>query len=97
MIATLPTQEQVDAIVRTLAPDVVRIRFNPAEDWAGEPAIYFRAVLSDDAFRDRLREVKETVMDRMSDELRLLESGYFPYFRFRSESGQAKAADPKWD
>jgi len=97
MIATLPTEEQVDRIARDLAPDVVRIRFNPDEDWAGEPAIYFRVVLSDEAVRDRLREIARTVRDRMRDELQLLESGYFPYFRFRSESDQAKVANPKWD
>ncbi|MGA2214082.1 MAG: hypothetical protein ABSH31_12470 [Bryobacteraceae bacterium] len=39
MIATLPTQEQVDRIARELAPDVVRIRLNVRHDWSGEPAL----------------------------------------------------------
>jgi hypothetical protein len=34
MIATLPTQEQVDRIALDLAPDVVRIRLNIAQDWS---------------------------------------------------------------
>ena len=97
MIATLPTQEQVDAIVRTLAPDVVRIRFNPDEDWAGEPAIYFRVVLTDAAAKDRLRENSRTVRDRLIEELQLRESGYFPYFRFLSQSETVKMVDPRWD
>ncbi len=49
MIATLPTQEQVDRIAHDLAPDVVRIRLNIAQDWSGDPAIYFRVILSDEA------------------------------------------------
>jgi hypothetical protein len=97
MLATLPTREQVDTIVRELAPDVVRIRFNPDEDWSGDPAIYFRIVLSDDAARDRLREIAETARNRMYDELRLRESGYLPYFNFRSESETVKLPDVTWD
>jgi hypothetical protein len=58
MIATLPTQQQVDRIERKLVPDVVRIRFTEAQDWSGDPAIYFRVTLSDEASRrDRLADV----------------------------------------
>jgi hypothetical protein len=96
MIATLPTQEQVDAIARDLAPDVVRIRFGPDEDWAGDPAIYFRVVLSDEAARDRLAEIARLVRDRLRGELRLRESGYIPYFNFRSQGEMAKISDPQW-
>ena len=46
MIATLPTQAQVDRIALDLAPDVVRIRLNISQDWSNDPAIYFRVILS---------------------------------------------------
>ncbi len=56
MIATLPTQEQVDRIASGLAPDVVHIRFSTGRDWSEHPAFYFRVILSDKASRkERLR------------------------------------------
>ncbi len=98
MLSTLPTQEQVDAIARELAPAVVRIRFSPGEDWSGDPAIYFRIVLADSATgRDRLHDVAQLVRTRLRDELRPRELGYLPYFNFRSVSEQAKLPDPQWD
>jgi hypothetical protein len=98
MIATLPTQEQVDRIVRDLAPDVVHIRLRVARDWTDDPAVYFRVILSDEAAqRDRLAGVAELVRARLSDELRLAELDHIPYVRFRSWSEQAKLRDPAWD
>jgi hypothetical protein len=38
MTSTLPTQEQVDQIARSLALDVVRIRMREERDWADHPA-----------------------------------------------------------
>ena len=98
VIATLPTQEQVDRIARDLAPDVVRIRFNVGQDWSDHPAVYFRVILSDEASQgDRLAEVTGLVSGRLADELRLAELDHIPYFRFRSQSEQAKLHDTAWD
>jgi hypothetical protein len=98
MIATLPTQEQVDRIARDLAPDVVRIRLNIRPDWSGEPALYFRVILSDEASRrERLAEVTGRVRSSLSDELRLASLEHFPYFRFRSQSEQATLREKAWD
>jgi hypothetical protein len=98
MTATLPTQEQVDRIVCDLAPDVVHIRFNVAQDWSEHPAVYFRVILSDEAsHRDRLAHVAGLVREKLFDELRLAELDHLPYFRFRSRSEQAKLRDPAWD
>jgi hypothetical protein len=98
VIATLPSQEQVDRIARDLAPDVVRIRFHVARDWSDDPAIYFRVILSDEASRrDRLAGVAELVRGKLEDELRLTELDHISYFRFRSWSEQAKMHDPAWD
>ena len=98
MIATLPTQEQVDQIARDLAPDVVRIRCQVGKDWSEHPAIYFRIVLSDEASRpERLADVTGTVSARLFDSLALSESDRIPYFRFRSQGEQAKVGEAAWD
>jgi hypothetical protein len=98
MIATLPTQQQVDRIAQELAPDVVRIRMKTGRDWSDDPALHFRVVLSNDASRrDRLSDVTDAVRNRLRDELRLGELDHISYFRFRSQSEQAKLLDPAWE
>jgi len=98
MIATLPTQERVDEIARALAPDVVRIRLSVAQDWSEHPAIYFRVILSDEASRgDRLADTAGKVRRKLFEELGLAAIDHFPYFRFRSQSEQAKLRDKAWD
>jgi len=97
MIATLPTQEQVDRVARDLAPDVVRIRLDVTTDWTDDPALYFRVTLSDEASRRRpLRDVTGLVRAKVAEELRLEELDRHPYFRFRSYSEQAELQDPAW-
>ena len=98
MTSTLPTQEQVDRIAAALSPDVVRIRLDVGRDWSDDPAVYFRVILSDAASRrDRLREVARKVTERVEDELALADLDHLSYFRFRSESEQAKLREPAWD
>jgi len=98
MIATLPTQAQVDRIARDLAPDVVRIRLNISQDWSNDPAIYFRVILSDEASRgDRLADVAARVRSKLFDELRLDELDHISYFRFRSQSEQSELREKAWD
>jgi hypothetical protein len=98
VITTLPTQEQVDRIARDLAPDVVHIRMRVGHDWSEHPAIYFRVILSDEASRrDRLGDVTELVREKVSNELGFDALEHFPYFRFRSQSEQAKLHDPAWE
>jgi hypothetical protein len=97
MIATLPTQEQVDRVARDLAPDVVRIRLSVTQDWNENPALYFRVTMSDEASRRHpLRDVTGLVRTKVAEELRLKELDHHPYFRFRSYSEQAKLQDPAW-
>lgn len=98
MTATIPTQEQVDQVVRELAPDVVRIRFNTGRDWSDYPAIYFRVLLSNEASRgERLGAVAREAKKKLSDELGLEELEQFPYFSFRNLQEQAELQDPKWE
>jgi hypothetical protein len=60
-------------------------------------AIFFRLLLSDDASTGSgLREFTAQVVSRMSERLNLKELGLFPYFDFRSESGQAGLNESEW-
>jgi hypothetical protein len=93
----LPTQEQIDRIAATFAPDVVRIRMMIGHDWADYPAIFFRVILSDDAARNRLGEVTNTVRDRIVEEFRIRETDHYPYFRWRSQREQEALREPSWD
>ena len=82
-------QAEIDKIAQSLAPDVVRIRYDFNSDWSGEHSIFFRIVLSDDASReDRLATVAGRVKNRLLEGLHLLEWDLLPYFNFRSKSEQ---------
>lgn len=81
-----------------LGPDVVRLRHSISDDASGEPAIYFRIVLSDAASREAtLAEVTGQIAATLFDDLKPYENwGLTPYFSFRSQSEQAKRNDPEW-
>lgn len=84
-------------VARKLAPDVVRIRHSIGTDWSGEPSIFFRIVLSDDASReDRLARITGRVTAALLDELKPPELGLLPYFSFRSQSEQAMLKEEAW-
>ena len=79
-----------------LKPDVVRIRFDIGEDWSGDPAIFFRILLSDQAAReDRLTLTTRRVRAALG-ELKLVEIGLFPLHSFRSESEQEELNEASW-
>lgn len=58
-------QDEIEAAIReveaSLAPDVVRIRYEITHDWSGEGAIFFKIVLADDAAKHGLREAMYNV------------------------------------
>jgi hypothetical protein len=92
---------QLDAavakVLRELSPGVRRIRYEFGEDWTGEPVIFFRVLLSDNAAKIKnLRKIAPLVESRMSDECYAFDLGLFPHFNFRSEADQAKMRDPAW-
>jgi hypothetical protein len=89
---------EVNKAVRKLGKDVVRVRYNVGTDWSGDPAIYFRIVLSDAASReDRLGDVAGRIRTILFEEIRPYENwGLIPYFNFRSKSEQAKRNEPEW-
>ncbi len=94
--------EKLTAAIATLElhlrPDVVRIRHMIGEDSSGQPAIYFRVLLSDRASRpDRLRQVTRKVRNLVYQNIDPVNSwGLVPYLRFRSQSEQAELQEPAW-
>ena len=99
MIAQLENlDQQVRETAREFPGEVIGIRYSISHDWNGDPAIFFRVLLSDDASRtETLAEVTGRVGGKLFDNLRLRESDYTPYFYFRSKSEQEKMTDPEWE
>jgi hypothetical protein len=83
----------VPDIARLLAPDVQHIRYDIAQDWSGDWAIFFRVVLSDEASKNRLRELTSKVVSQLAARLDFSGMGLFAYHNFRSvsEAGQSSA------
>jgi hypothetical protein len=96
------THEQIDREVervkQKLGPDVVRVKHSIGEDTDGDPAIYFRVVITDESSRrGRLNPVTQPVVDAFVNELHPYSNwGLIPYFRFRNESEYAAFKDPAW-
>ena len=89
-------QAAINQVERSLAPDVVHIRYDIGEDWSGQWAIFFRIVLSDTAARHRLRDVGSKVVWGLSRQLDFPGLGVYPYHNFRSESEQAVLREEAW-
>lgn len=90
---------EVRRAVPKLGPDVVRFRYTVQDDTTGDPAIYFRIVITDSAAssRDALRQSTEAIENRVTSEINpYLRWGLFPYFSFRGESEQALMHEAEW-
>ncbi len=83
-------------VERALAPDVVRIRYDIETDWSGDWAVYFRALLSDEASNKRLRKVAKQVEAALDERLDFDALGLYRYHNVRSESEQAVLKDKVW-
>lgn len=76
---------------------VVGLGYNIGHDWNGDPAIFFRVVLSDDASQPAvLAENTRRVTGELFDDLGFGDSDYTPYFNFRSKREQDRLKDPEW-
>ena len=101
VLLTQPVSEKkiakaVAALEKRFAPDVVRIRYSLMNDWSGDPAIYFRLLMTDDAARHgevarRWRQVIHGEVDPLNN------WGLIPYTRYRSVSEQDELRDPAWN
>ncbi len=98
-IDTVEVERAVDAFIKTLGPEVVRVRYNIGEDWTGDPALYLRIILADSVAsnRDTLFKAAQRVRLAFREQLRPQELwGLFPHTSFRSKSEQDQLNDPKW-
>jgi len=88
----------VAEVERMLRPEVQRIRYTIGEDWSGDPAVFFRIVISEDfSSRDQIRKVSSHVKTTLREQIEPVEQwGVRPYFNFRSQSEQAVLQDEAW-
>ncbi|MFN7924246.1 MAG: hypothetical protein U0Q16_29360 [Bryobacteraceae bacterium] len=89
-------ESAIDELERALAPNVVRIRYEIAKDWSDQWAIFFRIVLSDDAAKFRIRDLRRQVVEGLARSLDFTAMGVLAYHNFRSASEQAALQEPAW-
>jgi len=93
--------QRVDEVARKFPDEVVRIRHSFSRDWDGDPAIYFRIVVTDEARRTiALSELTGRIEDALIKDLALFTSEYsvyIPYFEFRTKAEQDRSKDPEWE
>lgn len=89
-------QAAIDATEKSLAPDIVRIRYEIGKDWSDEWAIFFRIVLTDDAAKNRLLDAMNKVSASLRRQLDYPGLGVYVYHNFRSVSEQAVLREPAW-
>lgn len=89
--------KEIDRVVQSLGPEVVRVRYQFTHDTAGDPAIYFRVVLAPwAAKRETLGDVAGKIKDTFREELKPTENwGLYTYFRFRSSAEHSP--EPEWN
>jgi hypothetical protein len=99
MIAQLnDVSKIVKAAEEKFAPDVIRIRYHTGFDWSGDPAIFFRVLLSDNAsLHENLGNIARRVDSELSDELLRIGDYDIPYSTFRSKTEQDRLKDPQWE
>lgn len=87
----------IDEVVEALAPDVLYIRFNFGEDWLGNPSVFFRVLLSDEASQDHRRHALALrIYQLIDDRIDRLNLGVNTHFNIRSSSEQDALKDAKW-
>ncbi|MCX6606108.1 MAG: hypothetical protein NTV52_21300 [Acidobacteria bacterium] len=83
---------EVEAAIKKLGPEVLRVRYNIGVDWKDDPCIKFRVVITDAASRKEvLGDVSARIVRILDDELTPIEKwGLSPHFHFRNQSEQAQ-------
>ncbi len=87
----------VQRAAHALKQTVVRIRYDFGSDWTGDPSIFFRVVLTDEAAKKPKRtDIANTVALTLVREVKPEERGMHSYFNFRSAAEQAHLNEPTW-
>jgi len=94
---TVKLDAGVNRAARALAGDVVHVYYDFGFDWIGDPSIFFKVVLTDQASRPgKLRDVAQRVTLKLMNEVKTDQKGVHAYFNFRSRSEQEEMKDPAW-
>lgn len=88
----------VAEVERSLAPDVIRIRFEIGQDWKEDWAVFFRVLLSDDAIstKAKMREILKKTDQALNDRIDFDGLGLLHYRTIRTVSEQAKIKEKAW-
>jgi hypothetical protein len=91
-------KKSIDRAIARLGNRIVHLNYSLGEDWAGEPALFFRIVIPDAAAHsDNLVGVTNGIRSIADDIVRPFENwGLLSYFSFRSRSEQQSRNDPEW-
>jgi|HubBroStandDraft_1064217.scaffolds.fasta_scaffold948216_1 hypothetical protein len=87
----------IERVQSRFAQQVDHINYSFGENWSGEPSIFFRVVVRDEASPiDRLLELADQVSISLMNEAKTDENGLYAYFDFRSMAEQARLQEPAW-
>jgi len=87
----------IEKVIGELSPAVRRIRYEFGDDWTGQPVIFFKVLLSDEAATmENLRKIAPLVRTRLFDECFASDLGLFPHVNFRTETEYAAHPEPAW-
>ncbi len=104
---TQAIEDAISATQRNFPDDIEYIRYSIRDDWAGEPALFFRVLLKDRSYSKplvladpRLAEIVD-LSNRIKSEIesmvRASDLDLFTHFSFRLVSEQLELRDPAWD
>jgi hypothetical protein len=81
-----------------LPPEVVSVKPTLGNDWDGEPAVFFRVIVADNAVpRPQLLEFTKKISQAIIQQIRPLEEwGVLPYFDFLTQGDAARIHEPTW-
>lgn len=92
-------RKELNGLINTGIPGVVKWRSTFSEDWSGDPAIFFWVTLDEEVSkRDKLPEVTSAFQKLVTDRIDFQNDwDLIPYFNFRSLSEQAILKDEEYD
>lgn len=89
----------LSAIARVpLPPQVVSVKPTLGNDWGGEPSVFFKIIVVDNAVpRPELLAFTKRISQTIIQQIRPLEAwGVLPYFDFLTQADAARIHEPTW-
>jgi len=85
-------EDEVDAAIQQLGPEVIRVRYNLEFEPGETPCINFRVVITDAASRPEvLGQVSRRIRQYLTYDLSPFDKwGLFPHYSFRNQSADAQ-------